>query len=445
MTKISFLIPSKNRLELLKQAVASIADQGGMDYEIIISDNELAEDYRAYVESLGDKRIVYCRQEQPVSVTENWQRAALLATGNYLLMLGDDDALAPHFYATVRPYLQADGLDIVYLAAYHYCYPNVISDEPAGYLASVLNSEFFTGKQEPFALDLAYAHELAASVLGFHLRFGMNAQHFLLKTSFVRKFDATGGIYQSPYPDTFSAVAALIHAELILVLPTETVIIGISPKSFGAYYFSGRHDEGYRLLANEQVENEIRESLKTVILPGDKNNTDWLIAVECVRRAFPAKLTAPVNFARYRTLQMVGVLRDRLLDGRRDHLDELKTDLSPSEHLLFGLIEAALELAGSRKMVRQILDALSANLRQYEPARVTGCHIGEHSSIWDAYTALKNGPHPGANTMFANPYRYVRRLARSALANYPNVRSFYHGAVKRARAVRGLYRGDNPR
>lgn len=388
--KISFLMPSKDRLDLMKQAVASVLNQEGMDLEVIVTDNASAEDYRSYVKGLKDPRIIYFRHQSPVSVTENWQRALSFATGDYVLMLGDDDALAPDFFSTIRSHLTTGLPDIIYLAAYHYCYPGVLPGAPRGYLASVLNSEFFTGGDGALNLDPEYACTLAKSVLGFHLRFGMNAQHFLLKSSFIRQFTSSGGLYQSPYPDTFSSVAALVHAGTILAIPRESVIIGISPKSFGAYYFSGRHDEGYRFLDNEQVEPAVRRSLDDVILPGDRNNTNWLIAAECVRQAYPSKLKEPVNFPRYRTLQMIGVLRDCYLFGRHDHVAELKAKLSPSELLLFESLESGLGALPRNKQMRSAFEAMSQQLRQYEPATVTYIDIGAHAQIGDAYLWLKN-------------------------------------------------------
>src|SRR3954451_2358790 len=135
--KISFLIPSKNRLDLLKHAVSSALAQPHREIEIIISDNASDENYKQYVASVGDPRIVYYRQPAPVPVTQNWRTALSLATGDYVLMLGDDDALTPQFSEIVLPHLSPEGPELAYLAAYHYCYPGVMPGVPAGYLAGV--------------------------------------------------------------------------------------------------------------------------------------------------------------------------------------------------------------------------------------------------------------------------------------------------------------------
>ena len=151
--------------------------------------------------------------------------------------------------------------------------------------------------------------------LQFRYRFGLNAQHFLLKRSFVEECEKFGGIYQSPYPDTFAGVAALAGAKSVIVLTEPTVIIGISPKSFGAFYFSGRHDEGYDFLNNEDIDADVRAELKDVILPGDRNNTNWLVAAEVARQRIRPPLSATLDVHRYRALQVLVTLRDRYQQG----------------------------------------------------------------------------------------------------------------------------------
>jgi cephalosporin hydroxylase/glycosyltransferase involved in cell wall biosynthesis len=390
--KFSFLIPSKDRLDLLKLAVASIREQPDLDYEIVIVDNCSRDDYTGYVRGLNDARVVFKRQASPVSVTQNWQDSLALATGEYVLMLGDDDALAPDFTREITKHLENGQPDVIYVAAYHYCYPNVIPGHEAGYLASVLNSEFLQPGGEPFFLDRGYAAELAISNLDFRHRFGLNAQHYVLKASFIAQFRAQGGLYQSPYPDTYSSVAIFLHAESILVIQKELVIIGISPKSFGAYYFSGRHDDGYVFLDNLGVTPEIRDSLQPVILPGDRNDTNWLIAAEAVRQAFPDRLGDRVNIERYRTLQMIAVLRTS--GGSKTPspiVEELRIRLSPSERMTFKALEAAVRSAtasGAEARAR-LFTSMSEALEQYHPAKVSFVDIGPHATVADALVALR--------------------------------------------------------
>jgi glycosyltransferase involved in cell wall biosynthesis len=393
--KYSFLIPSRNRLELLKHAVESIRRQGIQGCEIVIADNASEQDYGAYVKSLADSRIVYSRSAEPLPVTDNWSRALALASGDYVLMLGDDDALTPWFYRQVRGLVEqsADKPDIVYLAGFHYCYPQVMPGLPKGYLADVRNSRFLAGRSAPFRLPREEAVAVANAAFGFRYLFGFNSQHFLFNAEFLRQINSLGGIFQSPYPDTFAAVVSFLRAGSIMVLPEPAVIIGISPKSFGYFYFNDRTAEGYQFLANENVSPDVRAALEGVILPGDRNNTNWLVAVEVARRALGPTNTPEIDVARYRILQSVAFLRDIYLKGARrpQEADEFAQQLDPRERAMFAGLRAAVGAAAAdgRKNVNRAFQAIDRELGQFWPAQVRMMGIRRHSNIADAYDWLE--------------------------------------------------------
>ena len=389
--KLSFLIPSKNRLDLLKHAVQSVLDQGDGDIEIVISDNASTEGYREYVESLADPRIVFTRSDEPLTVTENWRRALANSTGDYILMLGDDDALAPNFCREIRKAIaDYSAPEVIFLAAYHYAYPKAIAANPTGYLAVVDNAEFLGGADGAFSLTSEYAQDLAHDVLQFRYRIGLNAQHYVLKRSLIDKLAAThGGIYQSPYPDTFAGVLLLTRAQSVVVLPEPLVIIGISPKSFGYYYFSGKHDEGYQFLNNEEVAPEVRQEFADIILPGDRNNTNWLVAAETARRSAGLPASA-LNVERYRKLQIYAMLRAHYIQQNiaQDEFALFRARLNPAEAEIVDRFAATVAAEGRARASRS-LALMVHNAGQYVPPEVKHCAIGPHSDVGDAIAWLR--------------------------------------------------------
>ena len=393
--KFSFLIPSKNRLELLRHTVDSVMRQEHDDFEIIICDNASEQDYQEYVRSLHDPRVIYHRQATPVSVTDNWRSSLKLATGDYILMLGDDDALAPCFASTINQLL-AEGKcpDIFYLAVYHYCYPNVMHALPQGYLASVTNSCFLADVIEPFELPQERAREVARAAFDFQHLFSFNAQHFLFRAEFVKELEALGGVFQSPYPDTFAAVVSFTLANSIVVVPQPTAMVGISPKSFGYYYFNDLQTEGYEFLDNASVSDSVRQTLHDVFLPGDRNNTNWLIAFEEARRALASHGMPAVNIERYRYLQMVAFLRD-LHQKKNRKLDEVDTFfklLKPHEQQLFEFLNAAAAGVSAyehRAATEKMFEGLDKYLHQYFPAVVRHFPVESHADIRDAFNWLQ--------------------------------------------------------
>jgi glycosyltransferase involved in cell wall biosynthesis len=388
--KFSFLIPSKDRLELLHHAVESLLRQSYRDFEIVIADNASGQDYTSYIRRLNDPRIVYRRYAGPAPVTDNWNRALAAATGDYVLMLGDDDALAPGAAARIAATIADTAApDIVYLAAYHYCYPGAIPSAPSGYLAAVVNSSFFDGHADaPFAVPPETARAVAEAAFAFRYHFGFNSQHFVFRAGFLADVAAWcgGTVFQSPYPDTFAAVVSFLCARSIVAIPDPAILIGISPKSFGHFYFTGRIEEGRAFLANDQLSPDVRRALAKHILPGDVNNTNWLVAVEAARRALAPRVDLSVDIDRYRMLQVIAFLRQIYLDAKRTEceLDVLTSLLTPAERIACDAILAAVEAAVDLPHLIRIFEALDRRLAQFWPARVTMLDIGPHSSIDDA-------------------------------------------------------------
>lgn len=398
--KFSFLIPSKNRLELLAHAVESILRQDYKDFEIIITDNASEQDYAGFINSVNDNRIVYSRSPLSVSVTQNWNNALKLASGDYILMLGDDDALTPGFTNRAFKLIGDMGCpDILFFAAYHYCYPDVISSEPKGYLADIRNSEFFVGKDTPFRLLPEQAHRAAKAIFDMRYLFGFNSQHFMFRAGFLNDLAASsiGSIFQSPYPDTFAAAVSFLKAKTIVVVPYPMVIIGISPKSFGYYYFNNLRSEGSDFLNNELVSEDIRKSLSNIVLPGNSNNTNWLVAAEAARQALSPCIELPININRYRALQINAFLRDIFLTKARelDELGQLTSKLSPLENLFLNLLLSAIEAVNTMpNYLIKMFEDWEKKLEQFCPAEVNMLDIGQHSSVIDAVNWLAKHPDP---------------------------------------------------
>src|SRR5687768_11034765 len=84
--KFSVLLPTRNRLELLRYAIESVRRQFYQDWEIVVSDNDSIEDVRGYVASLGDGRIRYVRTPRFIPVTDNWSNALAHSSGDYVVM-----------------------------------------------------------------------------------------------------------------------------------------------------------------------------------------------------------------------------------------------------------------------------------------------------------------------------------------------------------------------
>jgi len=359
--KFSILLPTRNRLDLLKYAIESVRRQDYPDWEIIVSDNASEDDIRGYIASLEEPRISLVRTPSFVPVTDNWNNALKHATGDYVLMLGDDDAIMPGYFTQLARYVKRfEEPDVIYTEAYQFAYPNVIPGRPSGFVQQGY-AEFLCGQEmnEPFWLNKRQAQDLVAKSMSFRLAFGFNMQHYLVHRRMVEVLSRVGEFYQSPYPDYYAANALLLEAEKILVVPNPMVAIGISPKSFGYYYFNNKEPEGDSFLKNIP-EPDLRARLEKVVLPGSSMIASWLYAMETLKKNFDRGDHLRIDYDRYRLVHCYTVFSRLGLAGMRRVLPKL----SVVEFIRFSLLGTV--LVGIFKLApKKSRPALWARARNY--------------------------------------------------------------------------------
>jgi glycosyltransferase involved in cell wall biosynthesis len=359
--KFSILLPTRERLDLLKLAIESVRLQDGAQWEIVVSDNASADSACAYVESLADPRIRCYRSEKFLPVTENWNAALERSTGDYLIMLGDDDGLMLGCLARAAQLIEAwDRPDAIYTEACQYAYPGVMPGYPEGFVQFGYNA-FLRDATSPFRLPRETAAAMVRASAGFRIRYGYNMQHFIFSRRLVEELGPKGPFFQSPYPDYYAANAILLAAKSVIANPTPLVMIGISPKSFGFYYHGNREAEGVAFLQNIPAD-ALHQRLQGVVVPGSNMNDSWLYAMETLAQNFSDQ-SLHVDHARYRLLQFYTLLRKR---GWRGWIDVLK-HAHAGELASYGALAAQYALAcvlpPSRR--RAVHEAMRASLSAF--------------------------------------------------------------------------------
>jgi len=306
----SVLLPTRNRLELLRYAIESVLRQDCDDWEVVVSDNDSTEDICGYVASLQDARVRCIRTDRFVPVTENWNNALAHSGGDYVVMLGDDDCLLPGYFSTLSALIaQFSSPEAVYAEAVQFAYPGVIPGHAEGFVQTGY-SELFRGREQPFLLDRSEALAAVRKSMSLRLSFSYNMQHSLVSRRFLESLRPHGAFFQSPYPDYYATNVMLLAGRAILVVPQPLVAIGISPKSFGFYYFNNRSDEGTAFLNNLDL-TATPESVRARLLPGDPLLTSWFVAMSCIERNFGAEYAISADVDRYRFLQLLYAAKGR--------------------------------------------------------------------------------------------------------------------------------------
>jgi glycosyltransferase involved in cell wall biosynthesis len=117
--KVSIIIPTYNRAHYLRSSIDSALAQDYSNLEIIISNNASTDNTSEVVTAyLGDTRVKHFRNATNIGMYPN-QRKALYeyATGDWALMLDDDDYLLDRSYITKAMELAENDKDLVLIHA----------------------------------------------------------------------------------------------------------------------------------------------------------------------------------------------------------------------------------------------------------------------------------------------------------------------------------------
>lgn len=290
MTRFSVLLPTRNGGLYIDNCIRSILEQDA-DLELIVSDNANTDDTPAVLERWrSDPRVRILRLDAPVPVTGNWNNALRAATGEYLLMMGDDDCLLPgslrRLEALIARHAQPDC--IIY-NAYSYVAPGSVDNDDTSYYGERhFHYEPALDREMLLAPDLRRA--IVRDMFRFRVRIPLNMQ-----TTLVRRQAAglvPGGLFQPPFPDHFALNSLLLLAPQWVFVPEQLVVIGVSPKSFGHYVYSNQQASGLAYLgidaqfAGRLPGNELLNGMHVWLSMLEKNYPDHLHGVRIDRAGY---------------------------------------------------------------------------------------------------------------------------------------------------------------
>jgi len=119
MRRVSVIIPTYNRSEYVRQSIESALGQDYPDLEVIVIDDCSTDDTPEVCrEYEGDERFTYYRNTENLGMAPNWKVALYdYATGDWAMVLGDDDYLLDMSYLSKAMALAAEDDDIVLVHA----------------------------------------------------------------------------------------------------------------------------------------------------------------------------------------------------------------------------------------------------------------------------------------------------------------------------------------
>lgn len=220
---------------MLAETLAAVLSLQMQDVEFIVCDNASVDHTGDICRSVSDTRLKYYRSDARLSMPENFERGLNLATGDYIITMGDDDFIIEENLILALRQAQETGCDLVHW--FRGCFYWGSYPEPL--MASTF--QIPTGRNH-YPVDAVTMMNTAYQGLVnyFYLPGAYNS---LIKRSFlerVKKF--MRGRFFPDYAvavDCFSALTYCSLAPSVYYQQSPAVVSGISHHSNGMSVFNG--------------------------------------------------------------------------------------------------------------------------------------------------------------------------------------------------------------
>lgn len=199
---LSVVIPTKNRPYTLSAAVRAALAVQSPDLEIVVQDcsNNLETGNVAATLS-ADSRLRYEKSPGAPSMTENWNYAFARVRGEYVIVIGDDDAVGREVANAAR-WAKEHDVDAIADDRIVYFWPNYQLGEVAG----TARVSRHTGRVESDDALRTLDHALSRYPVNLHRL--PHIYQGLVRTRLMHEIKArTGQFFHSMAPDYYSAVA----------------------------------------------------------------------------------------------------------------------------------------------------------------------------------------------------------------------------------------------
>jgi glycosyltransferase involved in cell wall biosynthesis len=230
---LSIIIPTCNRKTYLKSVVRTLLEVCN-ESEIIISDNSDDDSIRSLlVSDIEESKITYVYHTERISVVENFERALKLASGRYIMFIGDDDCVGPQL-EKIAAWADTNSVDAVlsyrdeFLA--NYFWPGVQSKYLVTKYAEHLFVNQFSG--EVWKFDSRKALKDACSKPGVGMGSLPRIYQGLVRKSLIDQIVSKyGSLFGGVSPDIYSGALISYEAGLTCIVDFPFVIPGGSAQS----------------------------------------------------------------------------------------------------------------------------------------------------------------------------------------------------------------------
>jgi Glycosyl transferase family 2 len=371
--KLSLCIPTRERAEFLAPCLRTVTAVRDASLEIIVSDNASLDSTRAVVEAADDPRIRYVTTGHRVSQRQNFENAVAQASGDYVMVIGDDDAVLAQQWPRLRAILESERPPALSWPALFYHWPAPEKYGGGGRLR--LSRATLFG--EPVRRDAQRQRQAITDLERTREDFSPKLYHGFLSREVLEALKAKTGQYlMSGQIDAYIAAAALRFMPDYLYIRHPFSMLAMGPKSGGssvaAQHRAGDANDTAIRVADEAAADPIIEPMA---MPFPALGLYLLNGIEQARRqVFDGDL--PLNLAAY--VGMIGEQLEGLSYTQRERGLALLSGLRENDVSLDAALDALrkrLALVPEPKLAGQKLKhpwiQRIESLSMIEPKRIT--------------------------------------------------------------------------
>lgn len=229
--KITVIIPTRERCDVLESSLRTVTSQNYDNLEIIVSDNCSSDDTRGVVHRANDNRIRYLNTGKRLNMSHNWEFALSHVTDGWVTFIGDDDGLMPDALNTVANIIETAGVDAIRSTCCTYHWPAVMGNEHGQLIVPMSSGTEMRNASHWLKKVMRGTAKYPQLPVIYHGGF--------IHISALNKIrNKTGTFFRSCTPDLYSAVAVASVVDRFLYLHAPLAVNGVSKHSTGKSSFS---------------------------------------------------------------------------------------------------------------------------------------------------------------------------------------------------------------
>ena len=248
--KFSIVIPTRNNDQTISKTIDSCLNLNYSDFEIIIQDNSSNNETFKIIQEYNNPRIKYFKNVTELHMTENWNLAVENSSGEWVILLGGDDAIRRNALQKIEEVIVSTSVESITWSLAVYTWPNFGFPDKAQLLSIPPTTKEFT---------LCEVRPEFKNLLEGKISALPSIYYGCIRRTLIDKVLESGPLFDSRNPDLFATTMFAFLTSSFVRINSPLTIAGFSRSSTITALTSKSKDfseliiDGLNLLQNSKI------------------------------------------------------------------------------------------------------------------------------------------------------------------------------------------------